>query len=61
MRLVQNPLLHCLGCVLRVLSTLEQDLSILCSIHLSLDPDLAFRPKSSILVSLEKIILFLMV
>ena len=56
-RLVQKPLLRCLGCVLRVivllegesspqsevLSTLEKvfikDLSVLCSVHLSLDPD----------------------
>ena len=56
-RLISKPLLHCLGCVLRVivlvegepspqsevLSTLDQvfinDLSILCSVHLSLDPD----------------------
>ena len=53
-RLVPKPLLHCHGCVLRVvvllegepspevLSALEQvfikDLSILCSVHLSLDP-----------------------
>jgi hypothetical protein len=52
-----KPLLHCLGCVLRVvvlleveplpqsevLSALEQVLikylSVLCSVHLSLDPD----------------------
>ena len=56
-RLVPKPLLHCLGCVLRVivllegepspqsevLSALEQvfikDPSVLCSVHLSLDPD----------------------
>ena len=56
-RLVLKPLLHCLGCVLRVvvllegepspqsevLSALEQvfikDLPVLCSVHLSLDPD----------------------
>ena len=56
-RLVPKPLLHCLGCVLKVvvlledetspqsevLSALEQvfikDLSALCSVHLSLDPD----------------------
>ena len=56
-RLVLKSLLHCLGCVLRVvvllesepsplsevLSALEQvfikDLSLLCSVHLSLDPD----------------------
>ena len=56
-RLVPEPLLRCLGCVLRVfvllegeplpqsevLSALEQvfinDLSVLSSVHLSLDPD----------------------
>ena len=56
-RLVPKPLLHCLGCVFRVivllevepsaqsevLSALEQvfmkDLAVLCSVHLSLDPD----------------------
>ena len=57
-RLVTKSLLHCLGCVLRVvvlllegepstqseiLSTLEQvfikDLSVLCSVNLSLNPD----------------------
>ena len=56
-RLVPKPLMHRLGCVLRVvvlldgepppqsevLSTLSQvfikDLSVLCSIHLCLDPD----------------------
>ena len=56
-RLVAEPFLCCLGCVLRivfllegepslqcdVLSSLEQvfikDLSVLCSDHLSLDPD----------------------
>ena len=56
-RLVPKTLLHCLGCVFRVvvllegepssqsevLSTLEQvfilDLSVLCSVHLSLDTD----------------------
>ena len=56
-RLVQKPLLCCLGCVLsvvvllegepsahsEVLSTLEQvfikELSVLCSVHLSLNPD----------------------
>ena len=56
-RLVPKPLLHCLGCVLRVivllegesspqseaLSALEQvfikDLSVLCSIHLSHNPE----------------------
>ena len=49
-RLVPNPLLHCLCCVLRepspqseVLSALEQvfikDLSVLCSVHLFLEPD----------------------
>ena len=56
-RLVPKPLLHCVGCVLRVvvlleveplpqsevLSALEQvfikDLSVLCFIHLSLDPN----------------------
>ena len=57
LRFVSQPLLHYLGCVLRVivlfegepsphsevLSALEQvfikDLSVLCSIHLSIDPD----------------------
>ena len=56
-RLVPKTLLHCLGCVIRVivllegkpspqsevLSALEQvfikDLSVLCFIHLSLEPD----------------------
>jgi hypothetical protein len=51
-RLVLKPLLRCLGCVLRVvepsprsevLSALEQvsikDLSVLCSVHICLDPD----------------------
>ena len=53
-RLVPKPHLCCLGCVLvlfegetslqsEVLSALEQvfikDLSVLCSVHLSLDPD----------------------
>ena len=56
-RLVPKSLLHCLGCVLRVvvlflgepspwsevLSALEQffikDLSVLCSVHLSVDPE----------------------
>ena len=53
-RLVPKPLLHCLGCVLRVivlldgeplpqsevLSALElKDLSSLCSVNISLDPD----------------------
>ena len=56
-RALAGPLLHCLGCVLRVvvllegepspqsevLSALEQDfiknLSVLCSVHLFLDPD----------------------
>ena len=56
-RLVSKPLLHCLGCVLRVivllegelslgseiLSALEQvlikDVSVLCAVHLSLNPD----------------------
>ena len=55
-RLVPNPLLRCLRCVLRVIVLLEgvpspqsevqsareqvfiKDLSVLCSIHLSLDP-----------------------
>ena len=53
-RVIPKPLLHCLACVLRVicetlaqsevLSALEQvfikDLSVLCSIHISLDPRL---------------------
>ena len=53
-RLVPKPLLHCLGCVLRVVALLEgepspqsevlehvliKDLSVLFSVHLSLDPD----------------------
>ena len=56
-RLVPKPLLHFLGCVLRVVVLLEgepspqsevlraleqvfiKDLSVLCSFHLSLDPD----------------------
>ena len=56
-RLVPKPLLHCLGCVLRVVVLLEgepspksevlnalekgfiKDLSVLCSVHLSLDPN----------------------
>ena len=56
-RLVPKPLLHCFGCVLRVivllkgepspqsedLSALDQifikDLSVLCCVHHSLDPD----------------------
>ena len=55
-RLVTKPLLHCLGCVLRivvllegepsplseVLSALEQvfkDFSVLCFVHLCLNPD----------------------
>ena len=56
-RLVLKPLLHCLGCVLRVVVLLEGDpspqsevlnapeqvfiknLSVLCSVHPSLDPD----------------------
>ena len=57
-RLVPQPLLHCLGCVLRVvvlfegepllqsevLSALEQFFINLCSVHLSLDPDLSPSP-----------------
>ena len=56
-RLVPKPLLRCLGCVLRdvkpspqseVLSALEQvfikDLSVLCSVHLCLNPD--YSPSS---------------
>ena len=61
-RLVLKPLLHYLGCVLRVivllesepspqsefLSALEQvlikDRSVLCSVHLSLDPDQSPSP-----------------
>ena len=43
-RLVLKPLLRCLGCVLRVVVLLEGGrfstrISVLCSIHLSLDPD----------------------
>ena len=45
-RLVPKPLLRCLGCVLRVVVLLEgeplifiKDLSILCSVKLSLNPD----------------------
>ena len=62
-RLVQKPLLRCLGCILRVvvllegepfpqsevLSALEQvfnDLSVLCSVHLCLNPDLPPSPCS---------------
>ena len=56
-RLVEKPLLRCLGCVLRVVVLLEgesspqsevlnapekvfiKDLSVLCTVHLSLNPD----------------------
>ena len=56
-RLVPKPLLHCLGCVLKVIVLLEgepspqseflsalekvfiKDLSVFCSVHLSLDPE----------------------
>ena len=61
-RLVPKPLLHCLGCVLRVIVLLEgepssqsevlialeqvfiKDLSVLCTVHLSLDPDESLSP-----------------
>ena len=58
-RLVPKPLLRCLGCVVRVFALLEgepspqseftgkifiKDLSVLCSVHLSLNPDLSPSP-----------------
>ena len=55
-RLVAKPLLHCLGCVPRVVEgeplplvwgpeqVFIKDLSVLCSVHLSLDTDLPRSP-----------------
>jgi hypothetical protein len=64
-RLVPNPVLHCLGCVLRVVVLLEGEpleqvfINDLCTLLRSSFPGSWFRPNSSISVSSDQRILFL--